>query len=177
MSSGFYRFVILAFSALLLMWLAAQANQMLTRFGVGFWIGGLVVAFPALRAGFREGLAFSFLAGLCFDALAPVPFGMHAAMFATAYVLIFQQRHRLPCEELLVGVAAALFINLACMLVLGAVHAGVWPNLATGWFRWLVDLVFSQVVIVLVTPWYFAFQLHTLELFDARWREQPRGLR
>ncbi|RRJ94852.1 hypothetical protein Ga0100231_011430 [Opitutaceae bacterium TAV4] len=177
MPAGLRRFFVLAFSALLLMWLGAQANQMLTRFGIGIWLGGLVVAFPALRAGLREGLAFAFVAGLCFDAVAPVPFGMHAAMFAVVHTLIFHLRQRLPCAELLVGVAAAMFANLSFMLMLGIAHTGDWPDPAAGWLRWFTDLILSQLVIVLVTPWYFSFQLHTLEFFDACWREQPRGLR
>lgn len=175
MPVGLRRFFLLAFSALLLMWLGMQANQFITHLGVGLWLGGLVVAFPAMRADFREGLVFTFLAGLCFDALAPVPFGLHAALFAALHTVLFHLRQRLPSRELLVGVAAALFANLVFMFVLGIVFMGRWPDAMAGWSRWGVDLVFSQLAVVLVAPWYFSFQLHLLEFFSVRWREQSRS--
>jgi rod shape-determining protein MreD len=174
--SGLRRFALLLLAALLLLWLAGQLNQVLARFGVSAWVGGLLVVFPVLRAGPREGLALTLLTGLFCDAMTPVPFGLHAFMFAAAHVCTGCLRPRLPVRETLVGVVMALFFNLAFMLVLGVLHTASWPDPAIGWMRWMADLVLSQVVIVLVAPWYFALQLRILGLLDANWPEQPHRL-
>ncbi|AHF91543.1 hypothetical protein OPIT5_16230 [Opitutaceae bacterium TAV5] len=176
MPSGLRRFAILLFAALLLLWLAGQLNQVLVRFGMSVWVGGLLVVFPVLRAGPREGLGLTFLIGLFCDAMTPVPFGLHAFLFAAAHVCVGCLRPRLPVRETLVGVVMALFLNLAFMLVLGILFTASWPDPAIGWMRWMADLVLSQVVIVLVAPWYFALQLRTIELLDANWTEQPHLL-
>jgi rod shape-determining protein MreD len=62
----------------------------------------------------------------------------------------------------------ALLANVALFLVLSLARARHVPAGATAWPRMLSDLVWSQAVLALVAPWFFALQLRTLELAGAQ---------
>ncbi len=149
---------------MLLWWLIAQVNHYLADRGVTFFVGGLLVAFAALRLNLRHGLAASLLAGLAIDAVEPVPFGTHLLLFAAVHVVIFHLRTRFPREETITGVVTALFANLALFLALSVLLLDNHPAPATAWLRLLVDLACSQVLVGAIAPWFFAFQQRVLEL-------------
>jgi rod shape-determining protein MreD len=150
----------------LLQAMVAQANSAFASVHLWLFAGGLFVAYPALMLPFRQGFAASVLGGLLCDSVAPVAFGTHAALFATAHAVVFNVRERLQRDETAVRISAALLVNLALFLALSfsrirlAHGAGAWP-------RTLSDLFWSEVLVALVAPWFFALQLRTLELVRA----------
>ena len=146
----------------------AEANSALSGAHVWLFAGGLYVAYSALMLPFRQGLAATILGGLLCDSVAPVAFGLHAALFAAAHVVVFSVRERLQRGETLVRVTVALLANVALFLVLSLARARHVPAGATAWPRMLSDLVWSQAVLALVAPWFFALQLRTLELAGAQ---------
>ena len=74
---------------------------------------------------FREGFAASVLGGLLCDAVTPVPFGTHAALFGAAHAVVYNIRERLQRDETAVRVVVALLVNLALFLALSFVrHRG-----------------------------------------------------
>jgi rod shape-determining protein MreD len=148
--------------------LVAEANSALSGAHVWLFAGGLYVAYSALMLPFRQGLAASILGGLLCDALAPVAFGTHAALFAAAHVVVFSLRERLQRNATAVRVAVALIVNLAFFLALSFARLRLVPAAATAWPRMLSDLVWSQAAIAFVAPWFFALQLRTLELARAQ---------
>ncbi len=148
--------------------LLAEANSALSGAHVWLFAGGLYVAYSALMLPFRQGLAASILGGLLCDSLSPVAFGTHAALFATAHVVVFSVRERLQRGETVVRVTVALVANLAFFLALSIARSRHVPAGATAWPRMLSDLVWSQAAIAVVAPWFFALQLRTLELAGAQ---------
>jgi len=149
---------------MLLWWLIALVNHYLAARGLYFFVGGLLVTFAALRLSLRPGLLASLLAGLAIDAVEPVPLGTHLLLFAAVHVVIFHLRTRFPREETVTGVVTALFANLALFLALSMLMLNDHPAPATAWFRLLVDLACSQMLVAALAPWFFALQLRALEL-------------
>jgi rod shape-determining protein MreD len=147
--------------------LVAEANNALSGAHVWLFAGGLYVAYSALAIPFRQGLAASLLGGLLCDALSPVAFGTHAALFAAAHVVVFAVRERIQRDETAVRVAAALILNLAFFLALSSGRLRLVPSTASAWPRMLSDLLCSEAVVALAAPWFFALQARSIELARA----------
>lgn len=168
------RRVLVIFACGFVLWhLVAQANHYLAPARLYIWIGGLFVAFAGLRLQPQEGFNASFLIGLLFDALSPVPFGAHAFLFGIAQLVLVRLRHRFAADEVLVAVTVALLTNLALLLVLAFFRLGGAPDASAAGLRLLMDLVISQCVLALVGPWYFGLQLRALEIAGAGLRAEP----
>lgn len=155
--------VILA--TMILLWaVLAEINHMLSPWHVYLWIGGLFVTYSALTLALRPGVLATLCIGMVFDAAAAIPFGTHALLFAAAHVIIFNVRDRVPREETVARVVIALLANLALFLVLSLFLLTRIPSPASAWPRLVVDLLCSQLLIVLLGPWFFALQSSALEL-------------
>ena len=159
------RRILVTFLPLLLLWaLVAQTNQALAGAHIYLFAGGLFIAYAARQLPLRGGLAAVVLAGLLGDASAPVPFGLHALLYAMAFTVVFNLRDHVPRDETVARVTIALLANLALYLVLSFVLVGRGPNPGAVWPRLIFDLVCSQVVLALIAPWFFAFQARMLVL-------------
>ena len=79
----------------------------------------------------------------------------------TCALPIFYGRLRFPREELVFGTVVALLSNLFLFLVLSFMLIGDNPRPADAWLRLFVDLIASQLVIALITPWFLSLQAQT----------------
>jgi rod shape-determining protein MreD len=147
--------------------LVAELNTALSGMHLWLFAGGLFVAYSALAMPFHEGFAASVLGGLLCDAMAPVAFGTHATLFAVAHVTVFNVRERLQRDDTAVRVVVALLVNVSLFMAISLLRIGIVHGRAAEWPRVLADLLWSQAVLVVVAPWFFAFQLRTLELARA----------
>ena len=148
--------------------IVAEVNSLLSGLHLWLFAGGLYVAYAALALPFQEGLAACLLGGFLCDAMAPVAFGTHAALFAVAYTIVFNVRERLQREETGVRVAVALLVNLGLFLIISFLRLRVIHGAGGAWPRMLSDLVWSEAVVALIAPWFFALQLHSLILARAQ---------
>ncbi len=156
---------------LLLWWLIAGLNDYLGPHGVYLYAGGLLVAFAALRLSLRHGLAATALLGLAIDAVEPVPvfgghpfYGLNLLLLVTVHVIIFQVRWRFPREDTVVGVATALVANLVLFFAVSLAFVGMQPLVGVAVWRLLSDFFWSELLVVLIAPWFFALQLRAYEL-------------
>jgi cell shape-determining protein MreD len=147
--------------------LVAELNTALSGFHLWLFAGGLFVAYSALAMPFHEGFAASLLGGFLCDAMSPVAFGTHAGLFAVAHVAVYNLRERLQRDETFVRVVVALLVNVFLYLAISFVRIGPVNGRAAEWPRALADLVWSEAVIILIAPWFFALQLRTLEMARA----------
>lgn len=148
--------------------LVGQLNHALAPLALTLSVPGLLVAYAALRLPLRPGLAVACLTGLWIDAAAPVAFGRHALLLGLAFCVLHNLRTRLPREETLVAVVAALFVNLALFVVLALLDLGALPEPASGGLRLLADLFVSQLFTALIGPWFLALQTRALVLTGGR---------
>lgn len=156
------RRALILFLTLLVLWfVVSEVNHALTGWRVYVFLGGLFVAFSALTQPLRAGLAASLLAGLVCDANAPLEImGAHTLLFAAAHLTVFKVRDRIPRNDTMSQVITALLINLALFLAFSVTQI----ERSVAWPRLLADLLFSQVLLLLLAPWFFAFQSRALVL-------------
>jgi rod shape-determining protein MreD len=168
-----YRSWLFTFLTLLLLWtIIAQVNHYLAVWHMYAFVGALYVTFSALRLPPRAGAIATVLGGLLCDGNAPVPFGTHVLLFIAAYVLIQNARGRIPVDQTITQVVIALLTNLGLYLAFAIFMAVHQPAPGTRWPRMLMDLLVSQVLLVVIAPWFFALQTRVLAW--ANIREQNR---
>jgi cell shape-determining protein MreD len=167
------RTIVLTATLVLLWTITALVNDLLAALRVYLFVGGLFVAFAALTQPRRAGLSASMIGGLICDAHAPVTFGTHMLLFATAHLTLFHVRDRVPRDDNSAVIAIVLLTNLGLFLVfsLTQIHASPLPSVM--WPRLIADLVCSQLFLVLVTPWFFALQAGSLALAQVPREETP----
>lgn len=166
------RWLVVLAANLLLGWLVGAANHHLASawfpfsdfFSVHLYLRGLFLTFAALRLDARNGFIAIILTGLFCDALEPVPFGTSATLLGLAYAALLQARHRFPRDEALFSTIVALLTNLGLFIVMSFVFVGASPRPGETWLRLFSDLVFSQLALVAITPWFLAFQTRVFEL-------------
>ncbi len=153
---------------LLLLWtLVAQVNHAVSEFRIYFFVGSLFVVFAALKLPLRSGFVAAVFAGLLHDANSPVTFGTHTLLFAGAHALVFHLRDRMPRDDTIARLIAALLTNLALFLVFSFIQIARSPAPAAAWPRLIADLICSQLFLALIAPWFFALQHRALVLAGA----------
>ncbi|MCU0792183.1 MAG: hypothetical protein MUE42_04890 [Opitutaceae bacterium] len=167
MPHAWKQLLVLTLCAAVLVALLGQGNHALAPLGLTLTMPGLLISYAALRLPLGTGLAAALLAGLLIDSQTPVEFGRHAAILGLAFCLVHRVRGRLPREETVVAVVAALFVNLGIFVLLAFLDLGGLPDPAAGALRLLADLLVSQLATALVGPWFVALQRHSLQLAGA----------
>lgn len=158
-----FRWLIVFLANLLLLWLAGLANHYLAPHAVSLYLAGLLVVYPALRLDSRHGFAATALTGLAFDATTSAPFGTHLVLLGLVHATLLHGRHRFPREEPIFATVVALLGNLFLFLALSFLLISAHPRPAEGWLRLFVDLLASQLVLGLVTPWFMALQSRLMQ--------------
>lgn len=157
---------LVVFGTLLLLWLIlGELNHALAPLHIYLWTGALFVTFAAIALPLRAGLIATLLGGLLCDATTPVTFGLHTLLFSATHVVLFNIRDRVPREETAGQVLIALFANLGLFLVFSFLQLSGWTSPADVWPRLLSDLLFSQLFVAFVAPWFFALQARSVALF------------
>ena len=158
-----------------LLWtIVSQLNHYLAVWNVSLFTGGLCVAFAVLRLPAREGYRALFLTGLWFDAAAPVPFGLHTLLFLFAHAVVSLFRSQLARDETMIGLLVAAFANLGMIVALTVALLHRNPALWELWPRLSVDSLLSFCAVLLLGPWYFAWQEHLLRYAGIRLRREQR---
>ena len=156
------------FGTLVLLWaVIAELNHALAHWRVYVFAGALFVLFAALTQPMRPGLAATLLGGLMCDANSPVIFGTHLLLFAATHLIVFNLRDRVPRDDNISITIVALLANLALFLVFSLVQIPQSPAPAAIWPRLIMDLACSQILLVLITPWFIALQSRALVLTGA----------
>ena len=158
------RWLIVLLANLLLIWLVGLANDHLATRAVHLYVGGLLVVYAALRLDPRHGLIATLLTGLAFDALEPVPFGTSMVLLGAVHATLLYGRRRFPREGAVFGIVVALFANLFLVIALSFLLIGAGPRPGDAWLRVFVDLLVSQLAILVVTPWFLALQDRAMQL-------------
>lgn len=159
------RRVLALFVPLVLLWgLVAEVNHALTAVRVYLFAGALFVTFAGLLQPRGSGIIAVLLAGLTCDAAAPVVLGTHVVLFFLAHAVVYRVRERLPRSDTITQIVVVLLLNLALFFAFSFTQIHRSPAPAAIWPRLLVDLLCSQVFLLLITPWFFALQARTLEL-------------
>ena len=128
------------------------------------FVGGLLVAFLALRLDFDTGFRRRFLSPGC-SAMprAPLRFGTQRLSLCHglhAFIFVHARPPRRAMRNLLVRLVFALLANLGIFLALSLLLVARTPlPVGTAWPRLLLEpAVLSQAFLALIAPWFFALQ-------------------
>ena len=149
---------------LLLWWLVGLANNYLANFAVHLYVGGLFVVYAALRLDRKHGLIAIVLTGLLIDAVEPVPYGTSLLLLGLVHATLLYGRQRFPREGAVFGVVVALLANLFLVIALSFLLVGANPRPASAWLRIFADLLASQLLLLVITPWFLALQDRAMEM-------------
>ena len=153
---------LLVFMTLVLLWtITGLINQSLAGLHLHVFLGGLYITYAAVALDPLPGLIAVLLGGAVCDAHSPTAFGTQMLWFAAAHAFLRQLRDRIPHEETVGRVAIALICNLGLYLVMSFGWVAEAGNPSAYWTRAFCDLIVSQVVLVLIAPWFFALQERT----------------
>lgn len=158
------RWLILFLANLLLAWLVSLVNHAIAPVSVHLYLGGLFVAFAALRLDAKNGGLCTLLTAFACDATSAAPFGSSLVLFGLAHATVLAVRQGFPRNESVFATVVTLLLNLFLFLGFSFVLVGANPRPADAWFRLFADLVASQFALVLITPWFFALQSRALAL-------------
>lgn len=158
------RWLIVTLANLVLWWLTGLLNHYAAGLSVHFYLGGLLVAYGALRLDPRSGLTATLLTALLVDSLEPVPFGTSLFLFSLMHGVVLHGRHRFPREGAVFALVVALLGNLFLVIALSFLLLGASPRPAAAWGRILVDLIASQLLILVAGPWFITLQDRVMEL-------------
>lgn len=148
----------------ILMTIVRQTNHLLAPSGLSIWLGGLIITVAALHLNPKTGFAGCFLLGLMMDAWSPLGFGTHALLFGAAQIIIGRIRNRFAAQELTIGITVALITNLILFVFITFIAIGRSSGATISGVRLLSDLVLSQILLALITPWFFALQNRAFDL-------------
>lgn len=172
-----YRTVFVAAACGILLWiLISQANHYLSPSHLYLFTGGLLVALPALRLGRSEGWRAVMLIGLWIDASTPVAFGLHGLLFLFTHSVVSFVRGRFPKDDTVIGIILALVANAALFIAISVPQFLVSFDRQALIARLFFDLFLSELIILLIAPWYFALQERALEIAGVSLRRERRGL-
>jgi rod shape-determining protein MreD len=150
---------------LIVLWaVASEVNHALGGWQVYVFVGALYVVHAALMQRWRHAAFVAIFGGLMCDATRPVAFGTHMLLFLLAAAAVHRARERLPREDTTSRIIVALLVNLALFLAFSFTQIHRSPAPAAIWPRLIVDLVGSQIFLVLIGPWFFALQTRALAL-------------
>ena len=158
------RWLIVTLANLLLGWLAGLLNHALAGLAVHLYLGGLLVTYAALRLDPRSGFTATLLTGLAVDALSPAPFGTSVFLFCLVHGVLLYGRHRFPREGAVFALVVALLANLFLMIALSFLLVSASPQPASAWLRIFADLLFSQLALVVIGPWFISLQDRAMAL-------------
>ncbi len=159
--------------ALILAALTKQLSHSVGGWGISLWLGGLLIAFPALRLAPQQGFNACFLIGLLVDATTPLPFGLNAFLFSVAHLVIVRVRNRFAAASTVAGTVAGLITNLVLYVILTSVVLGGSPDAPFSGLRFLSDLILSQLTLALIAPWFFALQEKALFIARVGLHDEP----
>jgi len=178
---------LLALGAGVLLWtLVSQLNHHLTPSYLSVFVGGLLITFSSLRLAHRDGWRAALLLGLWCDSAAPIHFNtngqlsvytvLHTALFLVTHTLIFRFRARIPHQETFIAVVVALIANAIIFTALSLAYIVRNPVPLAAVPALSVHLFFSELLIALIAPWFFALQERLFEFAGVGLRREQRGL-
>ena len=165
------RWLVVLLANLLLWWMVGTANNYLSHFSflwidfcsIHLYVGGMFVVYSALRLNSKHGWIAILLTGLMTDSLEPVPFGSSMVLLGLVFATLRYGRRRFPREGSIFGIVVALLANLFLVIALSFLMVGANPRPGDAWLRIFVDLLASQFLILLITPWFLALQERMME--------------
>ncbi len=160
------RTLLILFANGLLYFVVNQVNESLAPFSIHISVEALFLLFPFFYLNTGQGLLIVLITAMFVDATLPVPFGVHVILYFGTFAFLLKMRRVFRRENPRHVLLAALWSNFFIMLGLSFFTAGSLQNLSEFWFRFLCDLAFSQLVVLIVVGWWVNLQRKALLMWE-----------
>ncbi len=144
-----------------------ELNSMLSPLAIYLVIGGIFVVYPAFQMPPAAGFPVVLLTGVFWDALTPVPFGLHLFALGFLYAGLYRLRHRFRSRRPFHRAIVASGANLLLLLFLAS-----WHFPAAGWtlygIRLALEIVLSEALVFAASFWIFDLQERAAGLLGAQ---------
>ncbi len=159
-----FRWLIVAGGNFILILLTTQCNHYLSGFSLYLFLLGLPISFAGLSLSLRNGIIATAITGLLSDAITPLPYGLHFVLCLISFSILYVIRSRIPSKENVTIIVVVLLTNLFLFFAVTAYVylTGFNSNLSP--LHIVSDLIASQIILLLITRWFFAFQPSLLKL-------------
>lgn len=151
----------------IVLFLVLELNSLLSPLGIYLIAGGLFVVYPAFHMSPRGGFPVVLVTGALWDALTPVPFGLHCFALGILFAILYRLRHRLRSRRPFHQAVVACGANLLLIVFLTA-----WFTPGSNWgvyaSRFLLESLLSEALVFLAALWVFDLQTRSVELLGAR---------
>jgi rod shape-determining protein MreD len=159
-----FRWLIVAGGNFILILLTTQLNHYLSVFSLYLFLLGLPVSFAGLSLSLRNGIIATAITGLLIDAITPLPYGLHFALCLISFTIIYAIRSRIPSKENVTIIVVILLTNLFLFFAVTVYVYLTGFNSSFSPLHIVSDLIASQITLLLITRWFFAFQPALLTL-------------
>jgi rod shape-determining protein MreD len=159
-----FRWLIISGGNFILILLTTQLNHYLSSLSLYLFLLGLPISFAGLSLSLRNGIISTAITGLLIDAITPLPYGIHFILCLTSFTIIYVIRSRIPSKENIATIIVTLLTNLVlffavtCYVYLSGFNSSFSP------LHIVSDLIASQLVLIFITHWFFAFQPALLKI-------------
>ncbi|MBO94427.1 MAG: hypothetical protein CMI32_05955 [Opitutales bacterium] len=119
-----------------------------------FYLGGIFAVLPVIRLDFGRGFFCAVVSGCFLDATLPTPFGFHACALAIAHIVLHLTNEQKTLRRRPTLILGAVIINPVIFFALHlwfSVQIPDGSNILHG--RAVVDLLFSELLLVVALPW------------------------
>ena len=158
--------IILFAANMLLFSLCSMVNSQLATFSLYIVLLGLIPIMPALYLRYPSFLFCSALSGLFVDAGLASVYGLFTCGFPLIGILIRWIRLRFRSGSGYRLVLLANLTNIGCIILLHLSHNLKHFFQPALWIQFLVITLFSQIILLVVAPWFFRFEWMLFELFN-----------
>lgn len=144
-----------------------ELNSLLSPLALYLTLGGVFVVYPAFNIAPLAALPVVLLTGALWDAVTPVPFGLHLFALGFLYALLYRFRNRFRSRRTFHRAVVATGANLALLLFLG-----IWFLPSSGWAtygtRFLLETLLSEALVFAASFWVFDLQERCADLLGAQ---------
>lgn len=163
------RWLLFTAANLLLWFVSVLLNETIGVFGLALFFYGLWPILPALRLRSWAGWASVALPALCVDALLPLPYGTSLTVWSIVWIVVRLNRQHIrpdsmPHMTICAQISNAIGFGVIALVSVYSTRAAGWGQ-AGYWVRLLADFILSQTALLLVAPWFFAFENWMLRRF------------
>lgn len=156
------KWIFLLFGNCILIFLIQLINDALGKFTINLYPYALFVFVPIILVPYSTGLISVFITGLILDASAMLPFGTTTILFSIVYTGCFWVHKRFKAYSdwynmILLQFANAILFSLLSVLINSSNYGS-----SHFWISILMNLFFSQIVLLFITPWFLGLQYSML---------------
>jgi len=172
-----YRWIIIATAHCFLYFLASQLNHYMAPTSLNANILGTFAAFSGLCLGYLPGIASLMPVALIFDSRSPLEFGTGFVLAVLVFSLVYLARHQFRKESQIAGAIVSLAANALIFTGITLFATSLNDYSVANFSHILANLIWSSLVVLFLSKYYFDFLYSLLDLFGIHLAEEQRSIR